>query len=202
MCMWSKLMPAIFHFLLIVCKGLCESNQLRSMEATRQRLKSGSARSSGEIFDTRSLRRSLSLHPFYWIQQRELRAFALGICPRWVRPPRDVMVDKTCTICICVRWDGEMIQIIDQSTSRTPEGKTRSTFTTEVPASEHIGAPLDLERGLPFRQAPIRLRSGPEPVARQGTERSRKVAGQRRGCRRRRCPTNHRCNFKNRCTSS
>jgi hypothetical protein len=41
-----------------------------------------------------------------------------------------------------------MIQIIDQSTSRTQDGKTRLTFTIEVPAREHIGAPLDLERGL------------------------------------------------------
>lgn len=41
-----------------------------------------------------------------------------------------------------------MIQIIDQSTSCTPDGKTRLTFTIEVPAREHIGAPLDLERGL------------------------------------------------------
>ena len=41
-----------------------------------------------------------------------------------------------------------MIQIIDQSTSRTQDGKTLLTFTIEVPAREHIGAPLDLERGL------------------------------------------------------
>ena len=41
-----------------------------------------------------------------------------------------------------------MIQIIDQATSHTQDGKTRLTFTIEVPAREHIGAPLDLERGL------------------------------------------------------
>ena len=31
--------------------------------------------------------------------------------------------------------------------------KTRLTFTIEIPAREQIGALLDLERGLPFRQA-------------------------------------------------
>ena len=41
-----------------------------------------------------------------------------------------------------------MIQIIDQSTAHTPDGKTLLTFTIEVPAREHIGAALDLERGL------------------------------------------------------
>ena len=41
-----------------------------------------------------------------------------------------------------------MIQIIDPSTSHTPDGKTRLTFTIEIPAREQIGAPLDLERGL------------------------------------------------------
>ena len=41
-----------------------------------------------------------------------------------------------------------MIQIIDQSTSHTQDGKTRLTFTIEIPAREQIGAPLDLERGL------------------------------------------------------
>jgi hypothetical protein len=44
--------------------------------------------------------------------------------------------------------DGEMIQIIEQTATRTPDGKTRLTFTIEVPAREHIGAALDLERGL------------------------------------------------------
>jgi hypothetical protein len=41
-----------------------------------------------------------------------------------------------------------MLQIIDQSTSHTQDGITRLTFTIEVPAREHIGAALDLERGL------------------------------------------------------
>ena len=41
-----------------------------------------------------------------------------------------------------------MIQIIDQSTAHTQDGKTRLTFTIEIPAREQIGAPLDLERGL------------------------------------------------------
>ena len=41
-----------------------------------------------------------------------------------------------------------MIQIIDQSTAQTQDGKTRLTFTIEIPAREQIGAPLDLERGL------------------------------------------------------
>lgn len=41
-----------------------------------------------------------------------------------------------------------MIEIIEQTTSQTADGKTRITVTMEVPAREHIGAPLDLERGL------------------------------------------------------
>ena len=41
-----------------------------------------------------------------------------------------------------------MIQIIDQSSAQTQDGKTRLTFTIEIPAREQIGAPLDLERGL------------------------------------------------------
>lgn len=41
-----------------------------------------------------------------------------------------------------------MIEITEQTTTHTPEGKTRITVTIEIPAREHIGAPLDLERGL------------------------------------------------------
>jgi hypothetical protein len=41
-----------------------------------------------------------------------------------------------------------MIEITEQTTTQTAEGKTRITVTIEVPAREHIGAPLDLERGL------------------------------------------------------
>ena len=66
-----------------------------------------------------------------------------------------------------------MIQIIDQSTSHTQDGKTRLTFTIEIPAREQNGAPLDLKRGLPFRLA--QGLAEPEPA--KGPERSRRAAG-------------------------
>jgi len=41
-----------------------------------------------------------------------------------------------------------MIEITEQSSTQTAEGTTRITVTFEVPASENLGAALDLERGL------------------------------------------------------
>lgn len=41
-----------------------------------------------------------------------------------------------------------MIEIIEQTTTCTADGKTRVTVTIEVPAREHIGPALDMERSL------------------------------------------------------